>query len=769
MSSLTIINYHYVRDIRESSYPNLKVCSPDRFDQQLDQLMGRYCFVSGQQIIKAVKREAPLPSNACWLTFDDGFSDHYRTVFPILAKREISGTFFAPAGPLLERCVLDVHKIQFILAGTRNVSDIVSLIKDYVVQREAEYDLLPVEDYWDSWAKPSRFGDPKEVTFVKRMLQFALPRSLRKELTRQLFSQYISDNEMMFAEDLYLTQDQAKEMVGAGMHFGHHGFNHEWLNRLSVFEQIEELKQGIEFIKGLGLATKGWLISYPYGAWNTPLLDQVRDLGCIAGVTVKPGTANIAIDDPMLLNRFDTTDFPVDYEENQQKTQFPVPRGLVFRRRNEVVRQVEYRTKFSPGETLPHAKYGLPDKVAFCSRCVISNQRPNSEVEFRHTSSTEKKTIHLDDQGVCDACRTTQRKRDEIDWKRREQALVELCDRHRKDGTTYDCLVPGSGGKDSFYAAHILKYRYGMTPLTVTWAPHMYTDWGWKNFQAWIDAGFDNYLMTPNGRTHRLLTRLALENLFHPFQPFMLGQKALAPKMADLFNMSLVFYGENEAEYGNPTKDAESARRDWSYFSGDDASKIYLGGVSIQELTEDLGVSRADLSPYLPISPDVIENKGIDVHYLGYYLPWHPQGAYYYAVENGGFQASPERTPGTYSKYNSIDDKIDDFHYFTTYIKFGIGRATYDAAQEIRNDEITREEGVALVRKFDGEFPERFASEIYRYLSIPIDEYPVAATRFEQPLMAQDYFEDLCDFFRSPHLWKREHDAWRLRYAVWDT
>ena len=106
------------------------------------------------------------------------------------------------------------------------------------------------------------------------------------------------------------------------------------------------------------------------------------------------------------------------------------------------------------------------------------------------------------------------------------------------------------------------------------------------------------------------------------------------------------------------------------------------------------------------------------MHYLGYYLKWHPQSCYYYAVEHGGFQASPERTPGTYSKYNSIDDRIDDFHYYTTYIKFGIGRATYDAAQEIRSGDITREEGVALVKRFDGEFPERFAEEIFRYLSI---------------------------------------------------
>lgn len=412
--------------------------------------------------------------------------------------------------------------------------------------------------------------------------------------------------------------------------------------------------------------------------------------------------------------------------------------------------------------------YGLPQEVAFCKKCVISNQRPNSAVEYQHTKASKKATIHFDDQGVCDACRLGTEKQHSIDWQLREKELKELCDRFRKHDGSYDCLVPGSGGKDSFYAAHKLKYEYGMHPLTVTWAPHMYTEWGWKNFQSWIHAGLDNYLCTPNGRVHRLLTRLAVENLFHPFQPFIIGQKALAPKMAALFNIPLVFYGENEAEYGNPIQDTNTAQRDWSYFTAADKTKIYLGGTSVADLQKYFGMDANDLQPYLPENPERLAQVGVQVHYLGYYLKWHPQECYYYAVENGGFQASPERTPGTYSKYNSIDDKIDDFHYYTTYIKFGIGRATYDAAQEIRNEEITREEGVALVKKFDGEFPERFVEEIFRYLSMPEKEFPIASHMFEQPLMDRDYFMKLADQFRSPHLWMKENGQWKLRHTVFE-
>lgn len=411
-------------------------------------------------------------------------------------------------------------------------------------------------------------------------------------------------------------------------------------------------------------------------------------------------------------------------------------------------------------------KYGLPREVKFCKVCVISNQRPNSAVEYAHTAESKKTTINLDSDGVCDACRVAQRKQGTIDWEARDAELRELCDRHRRNDGHYDCVVPGSGGKDSFYAAHILRTKYGMHPLTVTWAPHIYTEWGWRNFQSWIHAGFDNFLCTPNGRTHRLVTRLAVERLFHPFQPFMFGQKSLAPKMALLHDIPLVFYGENEAEYGNPIEDTNSARRDWQYFTAADKDSVYLGGTSLRELKEDFGVEDYDLQPYLPADPDQIEEKMVEVHYLGYYLKWHPQSAYYYSVEHGGFEASPERTPGTYSKYNSIDDRIDDFHYYTTFIKFGIGRATYDASQEIRSGDITREEGVALVKRFDGEFPERFAEEIFKYLSIPADQYPQASSQFDNPILTRDGFMELADKFRSPHLWVKDGGVWKLRHTV---
>ena len=413
----------------------------------------------------------------------------------------------------------------------------------------------------------------------------------------------------------------------------------------------------------------------------------------------------------------------------------------------------------------PEVFYGLPEEVAFCSSCVISNQRPNSANEFAHAPGSRKATMAFDDDRVCEACRYAVKK-ETIDWQARRDELMALCDQYRRDDGAYDVLVPGSGGKDSIFAAHLLKHEFAMHPLTVTWAPHLYTDWGWKNFQSWIHAGFDNYLFTPNGRVHRLLTRLAVETIFHPFQPFMMGQKAFAPKLAARLGIPLILYGENPAEHGDRMGDNDSPMRTWSQFTTENADGIYLGGVSVDDLTSEFGLSANDLDPYIPAHPDELKAKDIDVRFLSYYLKWHVQGHYYYAVEHGGFQPSPERTPGTYSKYNSIDDKIDDFHFYTTFIKFGIGRATYESSFEIRNRDLTRDEGVGLVERYDGEFPERFAEDLFEYLSLPPNEFPDAARHFEQPIMDRAYFDHLCDRFRSPHLWSQGDGVWRLRHTV---
>jgi hypothetical protein len=172
-------------------------------------------------------------------------------------------------------------------------------------------------------------------------------------------------------------------------------------------------------------------------------------------------------------------------------------------------------------------RYGLPDEIKYCTKCVLSNTRPSSSNEFKHKADRKHDFVAFDDRGVCYACQFAEAKDTKIDWAQREKELIELLDQYRSKDGSYDVLVPGSGGKDSCMASHLLKYKYGMHPLTVTWAPHLYTDIGWRNFQNWLHVGgFDNELFTPNGKVHRLFTRNAFLNLLHPFQPFIIGQNA---------------------------------------------------------------------------------------------------------------------------------------------------------------------------------------------------------------------------------------------------
>ena len=397
------------------------------------------------------------------------------------------------------------------------------------------------------------------------------------------------------------------------------------------------------------------------------------------------------------------------------------------------------------------ARYGLPSEVKFCTRCVISNQRPNSTREFLAAAEQQKETIGFDSDGVCDACNYADTKAHEIDWDAREKQLIQLAEVAKKSGG-YDVVVPGSGGKDSAYTAHILKHKYGMNPLTVTWAPHLYTEIGWNNFQNWIHVGgLDNILFTPNGRLHRLLTKLAFENLLHPFQPFIVGQRIIGPLIAQKFGIPLVMYGENQAEYGNNSSENFTPTMDKSFFSKKSRSDIRLGGETIADIISTTEFSADDFSPYIAPDAEKLESAGIEVHYLGYYLKWDPQECFYYAADHTGFSPNTERTQGSYSKYSSIDDKIDPFHYYTTLAKFGLGRASYDAAQEIRNGKITREEGVALVKKFDEEFPEKFFPEFLDYISCSESE-----------------FHQTVDQFRSPHLWGKSAGEWVLRHKVWE-
>jgi N-acetyl sugar amidotransferase len=348
--------------------------------------------------------------------------------------------------------------------------------------------------------------------------------------------------------------------------------------------------------------------------------------------------------------------------------------------------------------------YSLPSHVQYCTECVISNQRPR---------------ITFNPDGVCSACTYWKSKALEISWTDREAELWDLCDRFRKSDGSFDVLVPSSGGKDSVYVAHVLKEKYRMHPLTMTWSPHVYTSIGLYNFFAQVHAGLDNVLLSPNGPVHRRMCRIATIEMGDPFQPFIYGQTYVPLRMAAAHDIELVMDGENgEAEYGGDVDSAELRG-----FTADDAERYWLSGFPL-EYWQEHGFTQGDLELYRPPSPREMEGRSIERHFFSYYADWRPQQHYYYSVENTGFRPNPEgRSQATYSKYASLDDELDPFHYYFALLKFGLGRATSDAAHEIREGLITREEGVALVNRYDAEAPSPHNREIFlRYTGLSSEQ-----------------------------------------------
>jgi N-acetyl sugar amidotransferase len=376
-------------------------------------------------------------------------------------------------------------------------------------------------------------------------------------------------------------------------------------------------------------------------------------------------------------------------------------------------------------------QYNLPSEVRYCKKCTISNQRPR---------------ITFDESGVCSACNYAEYKRSKVDWALREQELIDLCDKHRKNDGAYDVIVPCSGGKDGSFVAHQLKYKYGMNPLTVTWAPLLATEVGRKNLDAFIHSGFDHILGTPNPQITRKLAQLAFKYLGDPFQPFIYGQTNFPMKMAVQHNVSLIMYGENgEVEYGGDMKNAFRPTREIQ-----DHDKHYFSGMP-PEFWAEHGMSIADLKPFMAPSFSQIQANNTEIHFLGYYKFWDPQENYYYCKEHTGFHPNTERSEGTYSKYASLDDQIDGYHYHLGFIKFGIGRTTSDAAHEIRDGKITREEGIALVKKYDGEFPRKYLQKFLEYVQISEEE-----------------FFAVIDSWRSEHLWENQNGVWKLKHTVYE-
>lgn len=305
----SVVMYHYVRELKNSRYPDIKGLETELFIEQIEFLRKNYNIIDTDMLIDCYDNKEPLPPKPMLLTFDDAYIDHFRTVFPILENRKLRGAFYTPVKTIVENCILDVNKIHFILASVNEKGKIIREIFNQLNTYREEYKLLSDEEYINKLSKPGKY-DSADVIFIKRILQVELPEIVRNKISDHLFKKFVSADEKAFSRELYMNKEQLACMVASGMHVGSHGNDHYWLSSLTRDQQNYEIDQSIRFIESIGACSERWTISYPYGDYNQDTLDLLQEKGCKLGFTTKTDIADVSSTRRFEIPRLDTNDLP---------------------------------------------------------------------------------------------------------------------------------------------------------------------------------------------------------------------------------------------------------------------------------------------------------------------------------------------------------------------------------------------------------------------------------------------------------------------------
>jgi N-acetyl sugar amidotransferase len=377
--------------------------------------------------------------------------------------------------------------------------------------------------------------------------------------------------------------------------------------------------------------------------------------------------------------------------------------------------------------------------IKICKFCTTPSSRPR---------------ISFDKDGICNACNNAKQKK-KIDWRTRETEFQSICDdiknTAKKLNNQYDCVVPWSGGKDSTSIALKLKFEFGLKPLLVTNSPLIPNQVGEQNREILLNKGFDNIFVRPNQKVAKYLAKRFFTERGNPKVAWDAGVNVVPVKIAVKFKIPYIFYAEHgESEYGGLVLNDQSAKvRDY-----EEVIEHQIG--DYPENWKDDKVDINDLNFY--IYPDVseLEKLNLKAFYFSYFFKWSMANNYDYVKKHlDNFKINESgRTTGTFTNFDSLDDKIDDLYYYMQFIKFGFGRAVRDTSRFIQNDRMSRDEALEIIKKYDGEFPSKNLGEVLGYLDLKEDE-----------------FKKIVDKHRNTEIWKKNEkndwlSSWELKNKI---
>jgi N-acetyl sugar amidotransferase len=362
-------------------------------------------------------------------------------------------------------------------------------------------------------------------------------------------------------------------------------------------------------------------------------------------------------------------------------------------------------------------------KIHYCSKCLFPETKPD---------------LFFNEAGVCSACVAADQKDNSIDWKQREIDFNTIIDKYKKGANEigYDCLIPVSGGKDSTYQAFFMKEVCGLNPLCVCFETTNLTELGQANIDNISKMGIDVIYFKKNYKAYKSMVVEGFKRVGDEMWPNHLGIFTIPIHIAVKFNIPLVIWGENpQQEYGGPVESIENKhlnRRWLEEFGG-------LLGNRIQDMVGVDGLTEKELTPYFYPSDEDIDRVGVVGLFLGHYFFWDAQKQLEIVKKHGFAVKDDGPVEGTYTNYENLDEKMHGLHDYLKYVKYGFGRATDHACIDVRNNRLSREEGLKLVKQYDGKYPNYSVDEFVKYSGMTKEEIDVILDSFTNPvLFAQD-------------------------------